>query len=570
MSGTAAPRGREPSQPFDGSNSDYSRSSSSSTSSSYSYDSSSSSRSSLSSSSSSSSSGDSNIRRRHGRRRPRSRSPVFQSDSDGDGDEDAHRRPRMEDGVLGECGGTVSFEPTSGALPSVLGVFPTLSAPPTRTSAPSYAADHSSLHSVMNEVSGPTGDWPCGVCSNINSQQRHDCYRCGCHYTESLLATPSYEVCVTRLPPDVQVSAVEKAFRQSAPEGCGVVTGAEKKKGIVFAQFASVEEATKYLVSRRCELEVVAAVGSAESQQLRLSFSLDPHPRPKQEDVAAEAARAAEAAEKEAKEAELVAAGVPRFLWPHTWNPPSTFPSLEKHKAFLGTMSAHWEHLSEEQKRYYESEVKAALKQAVSPPEVGVAKAKADARSAVPSADSKSNVSSTTAASPSPASDAPITASTAVALAGVESAPQSSGKTSHALDGLKKRLAERKSALKKAEVGGGAAVAIPSSSASAPSGGALTPTSAANGSTRMDGTPGSVVSGGTSGDFPAVPSCDDGGGGGAVGLTSMQTWGGFPVPLQYAGAADMPQSVELARVPMNVCERLLPPALLQAARMQFR
>ncbi|KPA80277.1 hypothetical protein ABB37_04572 [Leptomonas pyrrhocoris] len=531
MSGTAAPRAREPSPPSDGSDSDRSDSVTSS----YSYDSSS--RSSSYSSYSSSSSSRSSIHRRRGRRRSRSRSPILKNDGHR---HHAQRKFRVE-GVLGDCDGTVSFEP-SAFLPSVLGDIPR---PP-----PCIPRNRDGV-AVLDTPEKPAGDWACGVCSNINSQQRDDCYRCGCHFTESLLATPSYEVCITRLPPGVSVSAVEKALRRTVPEGCVPYIAVDEKKSLVFAQFASVEDATKYLVSRRCELEVTAADGGG-GQRTRLSFSLDPHPQPSLEDVAAEAAQAAAAADREKRETVLVAAAVPRFLWPHTWNPPSSFPSVEKHKTFLSTMSAYWDHLADEQKRYYEAEVRKALMQAVSPTEATTLKPSSTPEAAVTAAIHSHNTPSATAASSSTAPSG-VTASTAASPPSKDSPQKSTSKTSHALDGLKKRLAERKSALKKADAAGGSAAVAGTPSS--------TPGSTAASVRAGGGTPKNVSTPGSSGDFPAAPSCA---------LAQMQTWGGFPVPLQYTTPADIPQSVELARVPMSVCERLLPPALLQVARMQFR
>ncbi|KPI84676.1 hypothetical protein ABL78_6270 [Leptomonas seymouri] len=524
---------RDPSYAFDDSDSD----SSDSITSSYSYDSSSGSSSSYSDSSSSGSS----IHRRHGRRRSRSRSPILKSDDDS---YSAHRRFRTE-GVLGDCSGVASFVCSNPAQP-VLG---DLSMSPTHVS---HTRDTKGMPHALDK---PVGDWTCGVCSNINSQQRDDCYRCGCSFTESLLATPSYEVCVTRFPSGVSVSAVEKAIRRTVPEGCVPYVVADRSKSLVFAQFASVEDATRYLVSRRCELEVTTADGG-DGQRTRLGFSLDPHPRPKEEDVAAEAARVAASAEREKREDALVTAGVPRFLWPHTWNPPTSFPSVDKHKTFLGTMSSHWDHLSDDQKRYYEAEVKKALMQAVSPPELTVLKEaetpQVAARAANMSNPSIKTTTESPAAAPSVSPSSPVTASPPSSL--TEDLPQkSAGKTSHALDGLKKRLAERKSALKKADASSGSGAATGSPPASP---GSTTTSLKAGGGTR-----GGVSSPASGGELSAAPSCR---------FAQMQMCGGFPVPLQYTTLADIPQSVELARVPMNVCERLLPPALLQAARMQFR
>jgi hypothetical protein len=543
MSGTAPRRTRAPSPPFDGSDSDYSGNRSS-----YSYDSSatSSSRSpSYSSYSDSSASSGVSGPPRHGRRRFRSESPVLQRV------ESVPAKPRME-GVLGDGDGTVGFV-SNHVLPSVLGGG--------GGAVLHESAGEMSMHDesgVLPPSDKPVGDWACGVCSNINSEQRDACYRCGCHFTESLLATPSYEVCVTRLPPDVPASAVERAIRRTAPDGCSLFTATDAVRGLVYAQFASVEEATKYVVSRRCEVEVVGNGSGGNTVRLRLSFALQPHPRPPEEDVAAETARATEAAERESRESALTAAGVPRFLWSHTWNPPASFPSVEKRRAFLSTMSTHWDHLSEEQKRYYEGEVKKALKQAVSPLEV----AGSSAEGAVNNNEVGSATTVRTIADETPSSAAPP------AMAN-ESPQKSTSKTSHALDGLKRRLAERKSALKKGEAGGNSSSSSTSSAAATPQSVSVSGSSAGTTSavvaaaiSKVSGNAAGATSPGVCGGFPATPP-------GAVAM-QMQAWGGFPVPPQYRTLADVPRSVELARVPMNVCERLLPPALLQVVRTQFR
>lgn len=514
MSGARLPHGRESSPPFSGSDRSFS----------YSYDSDS--RSSSYSSASTDSSADSNVHRRHGRRRFRSRSPIL-------GDVD--RRPPRTEGVLQMDGGPVL--PSFAVLPSVLGHIPV---PPGRTT-PSHV-DTGVLSSPSDK---PAGDWACGVCSNINSDQRDACFRCGCHFTESLLATPSFEVSVAQLPPGVSASTVEKAIRATLPDGCPVYVATDAKTFRPFVQFASVEEATKYLVGRRCELELA---DGARVQRTRLGFSPSPHPQQKQEDIAAETARATVEAARVKTESTLVAAGVPRFLWPATWNPPQTFPSVEKQKAFLGTMSAHWDHLSEEQRRYYESEVRKALLKAVSPVDVvATTAAKSGGTLASPAQSPAASV-----AAPPTVAASTATSSTPTTPPMTDSPQKTTGTTSHALDGLKKRLAERKLALKKSEAGVSAAAGV-----SQPT----TPGTAASLAQKTTVTPGGVSSTSGSGDFPSAPSS---------GLTHMHSWGGFPVPLQYAELSSVPRSVELARVPMSVCERLLPPALLQVARAQFR
>lgn len=501
MSGSAPPRTRAPSRPFDATDSSFS----------YSYDSSSRS-SSLSSCSSLDSSSSSSYTRR-GRRRQRSRSPVLADNPY------QHRRldavlDYENDAVLSSCG----------LLPSVLG-----------------GADvPKDLGGVLDTPGRPAGDWACGVCSNINSQEREGCYRCGCNFAESLLATPTYEVSATRIPPGVSASAVEQALRATLPEGTSAYLCVDTVTAQVFVQFASVEEATKYLVGQRCEVVVASGVA------VRLGFALMPHPQRREEDVVAEAARASEASEKAKTHAALVAAGVPRFLWPETWRPPTAFPTVEKQRAFLSAMSAHWDHLSEEQRRYYEAEVRRVLQKATPTTEV---KAKESvSKDAVATAPLEKKAEQQPVATTSP----PSTTATTTATTAESPLKGSSGATSHALDGLKKRLAERKMALKKTE-----GVSNTASAASL----STTPNSAST-TSRAGNTPGGTITPGSSGSgFPASPPCD---------LARVQTWGGFPLPLQYAAPAEVPRTVELARVPMSVCERLLPPALLQVVRQQFR
>ncbi|KAK7197652.1 hypothetical protein NESM_000716700 [Novymonas esmeraldas] len=479
---------------------------------SYSYDSSRS----LSTSPSRSSSASSRVseeRPRRGQRRLRSRSPSA---------DEVQRRPRGES-VLGS-GYTTA--PDSAALPPYSHDHHQSSSAPVLPAvlgdAVLAAAAVPPLGSVLGASETPTEDWPCGVCSNINSQQRTSCYRCGCHYAESLLAMPSYEVCLTHLPASCTPAAVEAAVRRTAPLCAVHHVGVDAASGVTYIQFASVAEATKCLVQSHCELQLAHGDGGdddgGDGVRARLSFSLNPHPLQEREVAEAAVARAAAEAAAQKREAALLEAGVPQHLWPHEWRVPPPFPTAAKHRGYLQSMSAHWDHLSDEQRCFYDAEVKKAL--------LGTAVAPATGGGAAPA-----TAPATGGASPSVGADGGV------------------AKTSHALDGLKKRLAERKSAMKKAD-GADVAKSATATVAGAPQ--------------ARDGGGASglaVTLRGTGGGSPATPSRVP---------ADVVLWDGFPVPLQFRSLEDAPRTIELPRVPMAVCERLLPPALLQVARMQFK
>ncbi|KAG5473961.1 hypothetical protein CUR178_04071 [Leishmania enriettii] len=533
MSGTAeARRGREPSRPLDDSGSSFSSLS-------YSYDSSlTMSRSYSFTSSSTSNSSDEHPRRGH--RRLRSCSPP---------EDAAHKQPRS-DSVLGD---DLSFA-TGNSVPLPYHQSSSSSAPvlpPVLGDGLLPEAPDGQLGSVLGAPDTPSEDWPCGVCSNINSKQRASCFRCGCHYAESLLAMPGYEVSLTHLPASCTPAMVEEAVRRVAPNCSLHYVGTDVARGIMYIQFSSVEEATKCLVQSHCELRLRDGGGEdGAGVRTRLSFSLGPHPLHERKEAEEQVARATAQAAAEKQEAALQKAGVPRFLWPHTWRQPPAFPSAEKHKAFLSTMSAHWDYLSEEQKRYYDAEVKKALLRMATPTESTSKKNGIAVPPAVKSGTTP-EVAAPLSAEVSSASSTPLTPAGA----------KETGKTSHALDGLKRRLAERKSAMKKVDGSDGAKVAA-----------AVGSTLQAAGPVSVHGRDGSSSGGGgtaglasslreSSGGFPATPSQV---------AAEMLLWDGFPVPLQYTSLGNVPRSIELPRVPMSVCERLLPPALLQVARMQFK
>ncbi|KAG5473679.1 hypothetical protein LSCM1_04306 [Leishmania martiniquensis] len=532
MRGSAgARRGRKPSLSLDDRESSFSSLS-------YSYDASRTlSRSHSYTSSASSSSSDEHPRRGH--RRFRSWSPS---------EDAAHKQPRS-DSVLGD---DLSFTPGS-SVPLPYHPSSSSSAP----MLPAVLGDavlpetyDGQFDSVLGAPDTPNEDWPCGVCSNINSKQRASCFRCGCHYAESLLAMPGYEVSLTHLPASCTAAMVEEAVRRVAPNCSLHYIGTDTAKGIMYIQFSSVEEATKCLVQSHCELRLRDGDGEdGAGVRTRLSFSLGPHPLHERKEAEEQLARATAQAAAERQEAALEKAGVPRFLWPHTWRQPPAFPSAEKQKAFLSTMSTHWDHLSEEQKRYYDAEVKKALLRMAAPIEPT---GKKDSMEAMPPV--KSGI----------AADVTAPLSTEVSSASLPSTPagaKESSKTSHALDGLKKRLAERKSAMKRVEGTAGAKVTTVAGA-----------TVQAAGPVAVHGRDG--TSGGTGGTASLPPSLRKGGG--DFPLTpskvpaEMLLWDGFPVPLQYTSLSKVPRSIELPRVPMPVCERLLPPALLQVARMQFK
>ncbi|KAI5684871.1 hypothetical protein MNV84_05477 [Leishmania braziliensis] len=533
MSGSAGAQcGRAPFLPRDGSGSSFSSLS-------YSYDSSRSlSRSYSYSSSTSSSSSDERPRR--GQRRLRSRSPS---------EDAAHKQPRS-DAVLSDdlsFASGHSVPPSYHHSPSF--IAPML--PPVLSDTVLPETPDAQLCSVLGAPDTPSEDWPCGVCSNINSKQRTSCFRCGCHYAESLLAMPGYEVSLTHLPASCTPAMVEEAVQRVAPNCSLNYVGTDVEKGITYIQFSSVEEATKCLVQSHCELQLRG--GDDEegvSVRTRLSFSLGPHPFHERRETEEQVARAMAQAAAEKQEAALQKAGVPRFLWPHTWRQPPAFPSAEKHKAFLSTMSAHWEYLSEEQKRYYDAEVKKALLRTAAPTE-SANKKNGTSVPPLAKAATAAEVATPLSAELSSASSSPSTSAAA----------REAGKTLHALDGLKKRLAERKSAMKKVD-GADGTKAVTGAGMTGQAG-ALTAChgrdSTNSGGGGAAGLPSSLRRG--SGDFPATSS--------QVPAEAL-LWDGFPVPLQYTSLGKVPRSIELPCVPISVCERLLPPALLHVARMQFK
>ncbi|GET90274.1 hypothetical protein, conserved [Leishmania tarentolae] len=524
-----ARRDREPLSPSDDSGSSFSSLS-------YSYNSSRSpSRSYSYSSSVSSSSSEEHLL--HGHRRLRSRSPS----------EDAAHKQARSDSVLGDgflfasapSSPPAYHRPSSSSAP----VLPPVLGDPMLPATP-----EDELSSVLGAPDTPNEDWPCGVCSNINSKQRTACFRCGCHYAESLLAIPGYEVSLTHLPASCTTEMVEEAVRRVAPNCALHYIGTDAVKGVMYIQFSSVEEATKCLVQSHCELQLRDRDGAdGASLRTRLSFSLGPHPLHDRKETEKEVARATAQAAAEQQEAALEKAGVPRFLWPHTWRQPPSFPSAEKRKAFLSTMSAHWDHLSEEQKRYYDAEVKKALLRTATSTE------SASRLNGMP-ASSPARIGDAAEVTPTPSSEASPTSSSLAAPAG----PKETGKTSHALDGLKKRLAERKSAMKKADVPEGAK-SVAAAAVGTQVGGPVF----GHGREVTSGGAGGLASSlrGSSGDFPGTPSQVP---------AEVLLWDGFPVPLQYPSLDKVPRSIELPSVPMSVCERLLPPALLEVARVQFK
>lgn len=383
----------------------------------------------------------------------------------------------------------------------------------------------------------PAVDWPCGVCSNLNSKQRESCYRCGSTYADSMIAMPCAELCVRRVPPTCTLSVVQSALQAAVPSVQVLDALADGTSNAVFFRVASVEVATQILVQCHCELSVPTD-DRGSLQSCVLQFSLNPRLAAEQNDESSRRQTSLERTEET-----LATAKVPKELWPHRWRPDIAFATADEKKAYLAMMSTHWAHLSEEQRRFYDEEVKKTLMSAAQPATIAAQTVPQSAAtgsriSAGSLADSKAGVGSGDTAAPAGSSTL-----------------SKAGKSSLALDALKKRLAERKNALKKTDTsvnsgnGVGAAVnaVVASESIPAPTADSLLPNAAE--------VTNSASSGAEAGEYVTARA-------------ELWLFNGFPVPPQYQEMSSVPTSLHLAEVPLNICERILAPSLLNLLKQQ--
>lgn len=210
----------------------------------------------------------------------------------------------------------------------------------------------------------PDKDWECGLCGNLNSSEREECFRCGvafCHADRR----HSAEICVVSVPSSCSPESVVRALysvikerrqgRRVETEGVEdiVITDACRhqrrgsKRGSennasssVFVRFRKAQEAMAALQLLHCRL-----VLPNEKEGLLLHFSSGAHTR----------------ASKEKKVEESKENALPPALQHDAWEAPQTFETAETEKRYLDLMSLHWERLSDAQKRFYDERVKAAL-----------------------------------------------------------------------------------------------------------------------------------------------------------------------------------------------------------------
>ncbi|CCW59542.1 unnamed protein product [Phytomonas sp. EM1] len=198
----------------------------------------------------------------------------------------------------------------------------------------------------------PQSDWVCGVCSNLNSTQRSDCYRCEATYVQSRRARPSAEVCIHGVPDDCTSQDLEAALKDAFVrhgELLDVSIGVEKHGTVWYVRFPSSFECTKALIFCHCRLPLGNTSCSMEFSKKSKGATSAYRISPDQQ------------ASHEVGALSKTVEQLPFELQPSHWKPPSDFSSVKARKDYLETLSAHWQYLSETQKVYYDEEVKQVL-----------------------------------------------------------------------------------------------------------------------------------------------------------------------------------------------------------------
>ncbi|KEG15245.1 hypothetical protein DQ04_00131040 [Trypanosoma grayi] len=211
-----------------------------------------------------------------------------------------------------------------------------------------------SVHADHGVLQRPTTDWECGVCSNLNSVKREDCFRCGTPFSVGANAIPSEEVKILGIPRATTFDDIQRALNarfEEHGETCRIVacnvdsSKAEDMKGVAYVLFESVAEATKALTFARSMLPIGESMCSMEFSSQRRA-NRKPSGAVKGSD---------------ATDAVKVVEGLPDHLQPGVWKPVESFASDGEEKAYLDMLSKLWDKLSKEQKDYYDEGVRRAL-----------------------------------------------------------------------------------------------------------------------------------------------------------------------------------------------------------------
>ncbi|AAZ10577.1 RNA-binding protein, putative [Trypanosoma equiperdum] len=212
----------------------------------------------------------------------------------------------------------------------------------------------------------PTTDWVCGVCSNPNSVNREDCYRCGATFSASVNAVPSEEVKVSNIPNGVTFADIGQRLGEyfsQYGDTCRIIAhdmdnvDTDESGGSAYLLFEGVVEATKALTYARSAL----LLGDIRCP---MEFSLQGRAKKKLNDVWE---RNGEGSDDRRGGVSLLPApppaveGLPDDLQPAVWKPVENFPSVEAEMNYLDMLSHHWSKLSQAQKDYYDEGVRRAL-----------------------------------------------------------------------------------------------------------------------------------------------------------------------------------------------------------------
>ncbi|CCD17556.1 unnamed protein product [Trypanosoma congolense IL3000] len=212
----------------------------------------------------------------------------------------------------------------------------------------------------------PATDWVCGVCSNPNSVNRKDCYRCGTIFSASINAVPSDEIRISNIPEGTTFSHVAEALRSlfsQYNDKCRIVahdipnTIDENNERPGFILFDSVTEATKALTYARSVLSIGDSLCPME-------FSLQRRAKTKHCDtdkLSSCVDKCSSSGSTSAHARQQLVEGLPRHLQPGVWKPIENFSSISEEKEYLDELSRYWEKLTQAQKDYYDESVRRTL-----------------------------------------------------------------------------------------------------------------------------------------------------------------------------------------------------------------
>eukprot|EP00796_Vickermania_ingenoplastis_P000905 gene905-532_t len=227
------------------------------------------------------------------------------------------------------------------------------------------SSESGSLSDASETADQPSVDWVCGLCGNPNAGERVRCLRCNVKIKDSYrLHTAELEV--RSVPPDVPVSDVVRAMYDVLQK-----TELGKDKGMIVDADSPAARS-----NRHCRHEFSAPVpvylrfrtpeSAAEALRVcRCTVSVAPtkpyHNYRRHEEPSSFYLRFSDGSHTQERVHPPPPTETPAPVPTLPPEPPAAFPSPEKEKAYLDTLSAHWSELSAEQKRYYDEAVKAAL-----------------------------------------------------------------------------------------------------------------------------------------------------------------------------------------------------------------